>query len=81
MNHEIGTMTPTGLEALVHAVELGEDVIITRHGKAVARLIRAAPETDHERAVAAMASIREIRAATTLGPDLTLRELIDDGRH
>lgn len=34
----------THLSGLVSEVEAGEDVVITRHGRPVARLVRAAPE-------------------------------------
>lgn len=36
------------LSALIHAVEQGEEVVLTRHGKPIARIIR---ETQDERSV------------------------------
>ena len=38
------------------------------------------PAFDQERARAAGARIRELRKGVTLGGDLTIRELIDEGR-
>jgi prevent-host-death family protein len=59
-------------------VERGETVIITRHGKPVARLapFEGSSRDDRERVIA---QLKELRAGQTLG-SLSLRELIDDGR-
>jgi len=46
------------LSQLLDSVERGEEVVITRHGKAVARLIPDRPGQDPERARAAAARIR-----------------------
>lgn len=50
------------LGTLLDWVEAGEEVLITRRGKPVARLVPAEPGFDHEKARAAAARMRE-RAA------------------
>ena len=67
----------TQLPRLIDEVEHGESITITRHGRPVARLVplhgrrRSVPE-----AIEAMESFRRTH---TLG-DLTIRELIEEGR-
>ena len=68
----------THLSALLDDVERGERITITRHGVAIAVLSPAAPEPAI-RAHAAAQRIRELRQGVTLG-DVTVRELIDEGR-
>ena len=69
----------THLAELLDRVELGERITITRHGRVVAQLIPAAGSAEHtvDEAVAGIEALREGR---TLGPDLTVRALIDEGR-
>jgi prevent-host-death family protein len=64
---------------LLDLVEQGEEVVITRHGKAVARLVP--PKTGFSRAEAreAVQRIREMSRGITLG-GLRLKDLIDEGR-
>lgn len=64
------------LAALVEQAAGGEDVVLTREGREVARIV-ATPEA---RAASAIARMHELRKGMTLGPDLTIRELIDEGR-
>jgi len=67
------------LGTLLDWVEAGEEVVITRHGKAVARLVPARPTFDR---VAARKVADEILADSEglgLG-GATLRELIAEGR-
>lgn len=68
----------THLSSLLEEVERGEEVVITRHGKAVARLV---PEAKHdrERIDAAIAKLKELRASSPLG-GLSWKELRDEGR-
>jgi prevent-host-death family protein len=67
----------THLPRLLDEVEAGEIIVITRHGKPVARL---APINAPKRNVAeVIASIRESRKHNRLD-GLTVRELIDEGR-
>ena len=46
------------LAALLDRVEAGEEIVITRHGKAVARLVPSAGATDRSEARAAAERIR-----------------------
>ena len=70
----------THLAELLDRVERGEQITITRHGRPVARLvppsggsIRDVDETIQE--------LRRFRSKHPLGPDLTIRELIEEGRN
>jgi prevent-host-death family protein len=70
----------TRLGQLLDLVEQGEEVVITRHGKAVARLVP--PKTGLSRAEAREAAqrIRELSRGVTL-EGLRLKDLIDERRH
>ena len=68
----------THLSSLLERVEGGEEILITRHGKAIARLVPAAA-ADRADVRAAIAKLKELRAHTTLG-GLSWRELRDEGR-
>jgi prevent-host-death family protein len=68
----------THLSALLDRVAAGEEVIITRHGKPVARLV-AAQCIDQARANDAFAKLKALRKGTTLG-GLSWKELRDAGR-
>lgn len=73
--------TKETLESIIDRVEHGEEVVIVRDGKTVAKIVQeAAPAFDRQVALAAMESIKERRKGVTLGPDLTIRDLIDEGR-
>lgn len=75
----------TNLSALVEEVEKGASVIITRHGKPVAKLVSAQPELTKEeidRRREAIAGLREI--AKRLNIKATHEEIkswINEGRH
>ena len=60
-------------------VEAGEEVVITRRGKAVARMMPANMASDRERGRRAAARIREMRQGVTLG-ELSIKDLVDEGR-
>jgi len=83
MNESVGAYeAKTHLPRLLDRVEGGETITITRHGKPVARLVPAAGETampDVRKAVEEMKRFRE-EHGPTLGPGLTVRDLIDEGR-
>jgi prevent-host-death family protein len=69
----------THLPELLDEVERGETVIITRHGRAIARLV---PEAAQRRAEIRTA-IEEIKAFRSAMPKIStaeIRELIDAGR-
>lgn len=68
----------TQLSALVDRAGAGEEITITRHGKPVARLVRAIPY-DREGAKKAFEELLEMRKGTTLG-GLDWKELRDEGR-
>lgn len=79
---EVGALEAKNtLGSLLDQVEQGEEVVITRRGKPVARLVRAdsGHDQDRERARAAAAALREMRKGVTLG-GVGLRDLIDEGR-
>jgi prevent-host-death family protein len=67
----------THLSALLERVEHGESIIITRHGKPIARLVPVEPR-DPARIKSAIARLKELAADSTLGGDW--REFRDAGR-
>ena len=68
----------TNFSALLERVERGEQIVITRRGKPVARLMPIA--TARKVKVSdAMAKLRKLRKGTTLG-GLSWKELRDAGR-
>ena len=68
----------THLSSLLDRVATGEEVVITKHGKAVARLV-GAQVVDRERAREAVEKLRALRKTTTLG-GLSWKALRDEGR-
>ena len=60
-------------------VEHGEEVVITRRGKPVARLVREGGVVDRERARQAAANIIANSKGVTLG-GLKIKDLIEEGR-
>jgi prevent-host-death family protein len=65
---------------LISRVEAGEEIVITRRGKVVARLLPAAAKQASERhARKAIASLRSSRKGVSLG-SLKVRDLIGEGR-
>ena len=67
------------LGQLLDLVEHGEEVMITRHGKEVARLVPPRGTVDRETARAAAQRIREMSKGVTLG-GLKIKDLINEGR-
>lgn len=67
------------LGALLDRVERGEEIVITRHGRAVARLVPVTPGFDRERARRTAREILEAGKGVTLG-GLEPKELIAEGR-
>lgn len=65
----------THLTRLVDEVEAGKSYVITRHGKAVARLVPTEPAANP---VAVIAELRAFRRGRTLGAPA--RALIEEGR-
>jgi prevent-host-death family protein len=68
----------THLSSLLDRVAEGEEVVITKHGKPVARLVSAA-QIDRERVNQAFEKLKLLRKRTTLG-GLSWRTLLDEGR-
>lgn len=68
------------LSALLDRVERGEEIVITRRGKPVARLVPALGTRAAEDPDALVEHILSLGRGQTLGPDLTIRDLIDEGR-
>ena len=69
----------THLPQLLDRVARGEEIQITRNGRPIARLV---PEPAEEAAGvrSVIAEIREFRKGRKLGDDVTIRELIEEGR-
>ena len=68
------------LSVLIHRVEAGEEIAITRRGKVVARPVPpAAPEDVWRRAREAIAGLRASRDGVGLGR-LRCRDLVAEGR-
>ena len=77
---EIGAFeAKSKLGQLLDWVEAGEEVIITRRGKPVARLVAPSTAYNRERAHGAAARIRARRRGMTLG-GLKIKDLINEGR-
>jgi prevent-host-death family protein len=75
----------THLSSLVDEVEKGGEVIITRHGKPVAKLVRAQAELTEEQIARRRKAIAELREiAKRLNIRATHEEIkswIEEGRH
>ncbi len=67
------------LAHLLDLAEKGEEIIITRHGKQVARLLPIAKPFDREAALRAVEEIKKMSKGMKL-EGITIRELIDEGR-
>jgi prevent-host-death family protein len=67
------------LGSLLDLVERGEEVVITRRGKRVARLVPDAGARDVEKARRAAANIMARSEGVTLG-GLKIKDLINEGR-
>ena len=67
------------LGQLLDQVEHGEEIVITRRGKAVAKLVPAGPGFDREKARRAVAGILELSKGVPLG-GLKIKDLINEGR-
>lgn len=68
----------THLSTLLDRVAAGEEVVITKHGKSVARLV-SAEKVDRQRAQDAFDKLKLLRKKTTLG-GLSWKALRDQGR-
>lgn len=69
----------TKLAELLRRAEAGETIAITRNGRTVAKLVPA--DTPRRQAMRqALDDLRRLRSGVTLGSELTVRDLIDEGR-
>jgi prevent-host-death family protein len=68
----------THLSALLEQVERGEEVTITKHGRAVARLVPVG-EVSRDRLEATVARLKAFRRGRRIG-DLSVKALIEEGR-
>ena len=77
---EIGAFeAKSKLGQLLDHVEHGEEIVITRRGRAVARLVPAASGVDRDKGRRAVAGILELSKGVTLG-GLRIKDLINEGR-
>jgi prevent-host-death family protein len=67
------------LSALLDRVEHGEEIVITRRGRPVARLVPVEASLDREKALQAAEKIIARARGVTLG-GLKIKDLIDEGR-
>jgi prevent-host-death family protein len=78
--HEVALFeAKSKLSGLLDQVETGEEFLITRHGKAVARLVPAQPAFDRAKARQTVKMLLEARKGVTLG-GLSIKELVNEGR-
>ena len=70
----------THLPQLLERVSKGEEITITRHGKPVARLVPAQPAKPKPDVHRVIEQLKAFSKGNTLGKDVTLRELIEEGR-
>lgn len=78
--HQIGAFEAKNrLGSLLDRVERGEEIVITRHGKAVAKLVPAGGGFDREKARRAAAGLIEASRGLTLD-GIKIKDLIEDGR-
>ena len=67
------------LSALIDEVERGAEIIITRRGVAVAKLVPAAPSFDRDKARSTATALRHASQGNTLA-GLSLKDLVNEGR-
>ncbi len=67
------------LGTLLDRVERGEEIVITRRGRPVAKLVPIGPSFDRAKARRAVAGLLEASRGVTLG-GLKIRDLIEEGR-
>ena len=67
------------LGTLLDWVAAGEEVLITRHGKAAARLVPVTPSFNRAKAAQAARGLLDASRGITLG-GISIKELVDEGR-
>jgi prevent-host-death family protein len=79
-NNHVGVFdAKTNLSQLIDRVELGETIVITRHGMPVARLVPYQDAGDREQVREAVDGLLGFRGPK-LPRGLTIKKLIDEGR-
>lgn len=80
--HTVGAFeAKTHFSALLEQVEHGEQILITKHGHPVARLVPVKEEVDQERQVNAVKNLQEFAQTHNLKlGDLDWKVLRDEGR-
>ena len=77
---EIGALEAKNrLGTLLDRVESGEEIVITRRGKPVARLVPVGPGFDRVKARQAVEGLLEASRGVTLG-GIKIKDLIEEGR-
>jgi prevent-host-death family protein len=79
MKHVGAFEAKSRLGQLLDRVEAGEEVVITRHGKAVAKLVPARAGHDRQKARRVADQLLEASRGVTLD-GLTIKDLINEGR-
>jgi prevent-host-death family protein len=78
--HTVGVFEAKNrLTALLDEVERGGEVLITRRGKPIARVLSATPGFDRDKARRAAAGLRALSKGQTLG-GLSIKDLVSEGR-
>jgi len=67
------------LPRLLEEVANGAEIVITRHGKEIARLVPTTGRVDDRRLATAVEALKRFRHGRRLG-HVTIRELIEEGR-
>ena len=67
------------LSALLDQVAHGEEIVITKHGKPVAKLVPITPGFDRAKAKETVRALRKLREGHALG-GLSVKELVAEGR-
>ena len=70
----------THLPQLLERVVKGEEFTITKHGKPVARLVPATVTKSKPDVRQVIEELKTFSKGNTLGDDMTIRDLIEDGR-
>jgi len=70
----------THLPQLLQRVAQGEEFLITKHGKPVARLVPAVTDRPKPDVRQVIAELKAFSKGNTLGEGVTIRDLIEDGR-
>lgn len=65
--------------AVVERASSGEEILITKHGRPVARVVPARSQVDRERARRAFQELINLRDGASLG-GLKIKDLIEEGR-